>query len=203
MKAILPHNSRWAGFGSDPFGPDDPRIAREVIDSLFLVTTDRDVPDWVQLSGRMDDGQASVITSYSSNVGEAVKRAHPGYFGTLAFWLGPRHVLVAVSPYNDAGPTAASFSDRAIATLSSVPGVVSAAKLSGPEYFAYVIEGRPVGSVEAGDGSSGGGLLEDEEGPPSPGNARNSSSYKVPAWAWAVAGGLLVAVALATTKKRV
>ena len=204
MRATLPHNSRWVGFG-EAYGPDDPRLAREVIDSLFLVTTDRDVPDWVALSGRMSDDQANTITSYNTNIAEAIKRAHAGYFASLAFWLSPRHVLVSVSPYNDAGPSAASFADRISGTLSTVSGVASATKLSGPEYFAYVIEGKPVGSLDAGDGS-GGGELFDQDGPPSPGNDRDSgassSSYKVPTWAWAVAGGILVAVALATTKKK-
>lgn len=195
MNAQLPHRS---ALGAASYGPDDPRVAREVMDSLFLVTTERDVPDWIALSGSMTGEQEDAIVALTQAVTQGVKRAFPGYFGSLAFFLDPRHVIVAIEPFDSLGPTAASFAERGASVLGALPGVVGASKLSPEEYFAYVLEGRRFGDVPSG--GSGGDQTGGGDGSGGTSGGSRSSSASIPPWAWILAGGALLFLA---TRKRV
>jgi hypothetical protein len=194
MIPLLPHQRSLGDLS-----PDDPRIGREVVDSLFLVTTSFDVPDWVALSGRMSQDQADAITSLSDGVGEAGGRFE-GYFASLAFWLDSRHVLVAINAKRDNLPAAASFAEAAAKALAAIPGVVSARKISGSDFYSWVVQGLPVGT---GTGASDG---NDGLGPDGSGTGERSDASPTPAgipsWAWAVAGGAIVVGFLFSSRKR-
>ena len=197
MRARLPHYSAFRGA---PFGPDDPRLGREVLDSLFLVTTDFDVPDWVRLSGRLSEDQAAAVTAIDAAIAGQVRSSLPGFFAMLAFWLDSRHVVVAVNPDVEGSATAATIAGNVATVLSNADGVASATKLSGEEYFAYIIEGRKVGDLATSDGDMGGGLVEDRRD--GSGAGSSSSSSGIPAWAWAFGGLGLLAIVLTATRKR-
>lgn len=197
MIPLLPHQRSLGDLS-----PDDPRVGREVVDSLFLVTLGFDAPDWVSLSGRMSQEQANAITSLSQAVSTAGKR-FTGYFGMLAFWLDSRHVLVSIDRVNDSLPTAASFADAAAGALAEVPGVVSARKISGSDFYSWVIQGQPVSDYDGGGGAGGDDVGENGGGGGGGGaRAPDSSPAGIPSWAWVVAGGTIVVGFLLSSRKR-
>lgn len=120
--------------------PHPPRTAQtrlsgsysEVLDPLFVVQTNVDVPNWIKATeaGAMSDADAATVRQLTADIADFL----PGYIVTWSEWIDPRTIIVAVTdPETGRAPPKEKWQDISDAMVGNL--VDAAQKIESADYY--------------------------------------------------------------------